>query len=284
MEMDEENEEDFQQELTFLRKVQHLRVREYFLPALLELMTAPILPAANASMVRTSGSDEMHCIVTDSLRGWSSLSECIKFTRKSSVPTEQWTPMLWLWSLRVLMTLLTMQSERFALRRCVDLDMLLVSPNGCDLRLCSLAGGRFVRFGENGEDSDSLNHSLTKTLGCFIYDLLRHFFNADNLEVNTLALAGESDNEEDLLRKMRSQLIRVMSSHGSDENNLSAGLTDFSSVAQIVACGAGTREGGELENLCTLALLALQPASTRPDLASLWVYAGNLGSPRNPLS
>ncbi|KAG3156427.1 hypothetical protein PI126_g8767 [Phytophthora idaei] len=51
MDNEEKANRSFKQELTFLRKVQHLRAREFFLPACLDLMSVPILPTANGSMV-----------------------------------------------------------------------------------------------------------------------------------------------------------------------------------------------------------------------------------------
>ncbi|KAE9044794.1 hypothetical protein PR001_g5224 [Phytophthora rubi] len=276
---EEHAEQEFQQELTFLRKVQHLRAREYFLPVFLDILDVPILPAANA-MICASDTDEVRCVVTDSLRGWSSLTECIQLMRLSPFPMEYWTPLLWCWSLRVLMALLTMQKERFALRKGLDMDTMLVSPDGCDLRLSSVAGGGFVRFGERGEDANSLE----KTFGCFVYALLLYVFSDEgvtaDLDVN-ISLVVEADDEV-MLRKMRSQLIRLMASKSvdstcGDERNRIAALTDFSSITQIVACRAGKREGGELGTLCELSLLALQPSDTRPGLESLWVYAGRPG-------
>ncbi|KAG3179720.1 hypothetical protein C6341_g7374 [Phytophthora cactorum] len=50
MDNEEKANRSFKQELTFLRKVQHLRAREFFLPACLDLMSVPILPTANGSM------------------------------------------------------------------------------------------------------------------------------------------------------------------------------------------------------------------------------------------
>ncbi|KAE9026168.1 hypothetical protein PF011_g2701 [Phytophthora fragariae] len=276
---EEHAEQEFQQELTFLRKVQHLRAREYFLPVFLDILDVPILPAANA-MICASDTDEVRCVVTDSLRGWRSLTECIQLMRLSPFPMEYWTPLLWCWSLRVLMALLTMQKERFALRKGLDMDTMLVSPDGCDLRLSSVAGGGFVRFGERGEDANSLE----KTFGCFVYALLLYVFSDEgvtaDLDVN-ISLVVEADDEV-MLRKMRSQLIRLMASKSvdstcGDERNRIAALTDFSSITQIVACRAGKREGGELGTLCELSLLALQPSDSRPGLESLWVYAGRPG-------
>ncbi|ETP53031.1 hypothetical protein F442_02032 [Phytophthora nicotianae P10297] len=50
MNTDDETKNCFNQELTFLRKVQHFRVREFFLPACLDIMDAPILPAKDGTM------------------------------------------------------------------------------------------------------------------------------------------------------------------------------------------------------------------------------------------
>ncbi|GMF29590.1 unnamed protein product [Phytophthora fragariaefolia] len=280
LETDKEREEEFQQELTFLRKIQHLRVRQYFLPTYLDIMNVPILPAGSASMIYTGDTDAMHCLVTDSLLGWSSLTECIKLLRLSSFPREHLRPFLWFWSLRVLMVLLTMQNEKFALRQGVDIDMLLVSPDGCDLRLCSIAGGIFTRYGEDGNDAESLSQAMAKIFGCFIYDLLHLVCTNEGINEHiSTSLAVESD-ELDLLRKMRGELIRLLFIERGEnnvydaENNPFAALTDFSSISRIVACGIDSREGEELENLCQLALLTLQPPTNRLRLESLWVYAG----------
>ncbi|KAG2907209.1 hypothetical protein PC114_g10880 [Phytophthora cactorum] len=201
MDNEEKANRSFKQELTFLRKVQHLRAREFFLPACLDLMSVPILPTANGSMVCGGDSDEIRCIVAGSLKGWSSLSECLNFMRSSTFSIDYWKPLLWSWSIRVLMMLLTTQSERFSLRKSIDMDMLLVSPDGSDLRLCSLSVGEFVRFGES-EDEVSLSRATAQVFGCFIYQLLHTFFSSEDkgeFDVDVAKLVEQDIDGEKLL-------------------------------------------------------------------------------------
>ncbi|GMF15318.1 unnamed protein product [Phytophthora lilii] len=271
-------DERFQQERAFLKKLQHFKVREYFLPACLDVSSVPILPAPNASLVYSSDTDEMRCIVSESLSGWSSLSECLALIGSSIVSKDYWLKPIWFWSLHMLMMLLTMQNERFNLKQGVDMDMLLVSPDGRDLRLCSLAGGEFIRFGESDEDEDTLSQSMTKAFGYFLFDLLQRNFSAQDTDyVSTNNIQGDQhDNSDDVLCGMRNQLLHLLgSTKSSDESSIC--LTDFSSVSQILSLGNGTRDGEELEKLCQLALLALQPANTRPRLHSIWVFVGKPG-------
>ncbi|KAG2827674.1 hypothetical protein PC116_g7586 [Phytophthora cactorum] len=201
MDNEEKANRSFKQELTFLRKVQHLRAREFFLPACLDLMSVPILPTANGSMVCGGDSDEIRCIVAGSLKGWSSLSECLNFMRSSTFSIDYWKPLLWSWSIRVLMMLLTTQSERFSLRKSIDMDMLLVSPDGSDLRLCTLSVGEFVRFGES-EDEVSLSRATAQVFGCFIYQLLHTFFSSEDkgeFDVDVAKLVEQDIDGEKLL-------------------------------------------------------------------------------------
>ncbi|KAG7388441.1 hypothetical protein PHYPSEUDO_012502 [Phytophthora pseudosyringae] len=273
----------FQQELSFLRKVQRLRAREFFLPACLDVTNISILPAANGSMVCGGGTDEVPCIVAESLRGWSSITEWLKFMHScsSAFALDYWKPLLWRWGIRVLMALLTMENERFALREGIDMDMILVSPDGKDLRLCSLSGGSFDRFGEKDEDAHSRSQASAKVFGCFVDELLHGVVcvedNGKNCEFDVdVSKSDQADVDDDKLCKRRNQLLRLLSSKGNNDNK-SGDLTDCSTVSQIATCAVGTHEGDELDRLRELALLGLQRASTRPGITSLWVYAGRPG-------
>ncbi|KAL3661532.1 hypothetical protein V7S43_013292 [Phytophthora oleae] len=88
MEGGEEAESEFQQELTFLGKLKHLRAREFFLPVYLDALNVPILSDAHGSMANGSDTGEIHCIVAESLRGWSSVAECLESMRLSNFSVE----------------------------------------------------------------------------------------------------------------------------------------------------------------------------------------------------
>lgn len=265
MDGDEEAGNSFKQELLFLRKLQHVRARDFFLPVCLDAMNAPIFPTANGSLVCGGDSDEIRCVVVESLTGWTSLAECLEIIRLSPSSVAYWTPLLWSWSLRVLMALLAMHSQRFSVRGNVNLDMILVSPDSCDLRWCSLSGGAF----RESADDDRIDREMAQTLGVFVRTLLHRI--EDNVESTVDTVGRDLDNET--LCNMRRQLLRLVAS----KSDKLEGLTDFSSVSQIIACGVGTRDGETLEKLCALGLLCLQPANSRPGILSLWTFVGRPG-------
>ncbi|RLN38144.1 hypothetical protein BBJ28_00008310 [Nothophytophthora sp. Chile5] len=262
----ESSERAFQQELTLLRKLRHRRARELFLPVAFTAMNAPLLQSETSSLYLEDGGGS-HCLVAESLRGWRSLADCMRFTsRVPGFSAAHWQSLLGSWSRQVLLALLALQNERFVLKSALELTTLLVSPDGCDLRLCSLVDGGFGRVDEEEEEQSRV---MARVFGAFVLELLCSF-DRDEGSVWTVEVCEpfeteESDSEGEKLSDMRKRVLQFL----DGRNGL---LTEFSSISRIVTHGEA---GGELGKLGQLALLALQPASSRPTLQSLWAFAGS---------
>lgn len=250
---------ELQQELVILQKLQHWRARELFLPVCWSALEAPILPSQQVSHTNVVKFNEGHVIVTHSLYGWVSLKDCVHCMRIPGLSLLDWRTMLSYWSCQVILIAIALESESFQLSS-IAFESLLVSHDGSELRMASLAAGR-----HNREQSTE----GTLVVGEFILQLLS-YFTAEASEHGTTASFVSVSGESDRMIARRRRVLEVLGSASvCDPLDCALSLTELSRPCDILTFQT-SQVVPEVVALAKAMLLVFQKPSGRPTLEALW--------------
>lgn len=260
----------FQQELAFYRKLQHWSARELFLPVCFAAMDAPIIDQSQEYVAVAKEDGCTQTLVTESLAGCATLSDCIEYMRIPGLALRHWAPILLFWCHQVLLAMIAMKNEAIVAER-VEFESLLVTSDGKELRFASLNSGHVADTGKGNEKGTALDEfACTFVFGDFVLRLLKNFCTSEN-EMSELDISAscEQEDEESMCRRKRKQLLGLLQSQQVTEDPSPLPITELSQADEILL---SELEGVDSAvcNLFKLGLVALQRRSSRPGLESLW--------------
>lgn len=263
----------FQQELTFYRKLQRWSARELFLPVCFAAMDAPIIDQSQEYAAVAEEDEYTQALVTESLAGCATLSDCIEYMRIPGLALRHWAPILSFWCHQMLLAMIAMKNEAFVVER-VEFESLLVTSEGKELRFASLNARHVVDTGKGDEKGTALDEfACAFVFGDFVLRLLENFCTSENemSELDVSASCEQEEDEESMCRRKRKRLLGLLQSQQTIEDPSSLPITELSQADEVLLSELEL-EGvdGAVCNLFKLGLVALQGRSSRPGLESLW--------------